>query len=363
MRISPPAIFAVLVLFSLPGQTETEGRIRIQLGQEYDTNVRREYLQSQDDGLLRLILDGSLKVRNQSHLFSVDYAGGAKLFYSEESEHLMVNKLTCMYQHFPDERWSVGSRIIVHDASQWVHRRDFFVISGDLFRRANIMDWLFWEVFAGGRYFLFKPDLDPGVSRKYSNLGPFLGIRTELAWSASGSLSASYRINGRKYNQVADINSNGVITPSVKDRLEIRHVVALNFRYLARYYKEMNIIFKAGYHLSLNDSNSYGSEALWHRLNAVVSVQLPHRFSLHVMGTLQFTNYLDGIYLEGDLYEPDADENENSVVIRLSYALSENLSLIAQGGMYRNEFHGQKFDTGYFHRETFMLAVSMDLPL
>ena len=78
------------------------------------------------------------------------------------------------------------------------------------------------------------------------------------------------------------------------------------------------------------------------------------------MGTLQFTDYPDGIYFHENLYEPEADENENSLVVRIGYPLWEGLSLVLHGAIYRNDFQESAIDVGPFERETIMLGLAYD---
>jgi len=52
-----------LLMLNGPVRSEgTSGRVRVQLGQEVDTNVARTYSAGVSDGLLRIVIMGQLKL-------------------------------------------------------------------------------------------------------------------------------------------------------------------------------------------------------------------------------------------------------------------------------------------------------------
>jgi hypothetical protein len=350
-----------IIAGSSPIKAKVKTNLRIQLGQEYDSNATRIYISESSDMLLRLILDGSFSYSKNNHQLAIKYIGGGKLFYDESDEDLLVNKLVGLYRFFPGKDWSLGTRFVVHDATMRRHIRDFFLGSGEVFKRSRINHWLEWELSLGGQYLFFKPDWEGYSLRKFSYMGPSLGFRFYANSKIGLQSTLHYQLGARFYDGYASSLDGTNLVFTKKDRFELRHSSGVRFRYPIRYYADNMMILELGYFLSVNDSNSYGSSAIWHRVRLVCSAQLPYGFTVHLMGTVQLTDYTDGIYIEGDLYEPNADENENSFIFRINYALSRGLSIVLHGGIYRNDFSSREFDVGNFERETIMMGLAYDL--
>ncbi|MBW2702452.1 MAG: hypothetical protein JRF33_16655 [Deltaproteobacteria bacterium] len=181
-----------------------EGRFRVQLGQEFDSNALRVYGERDSDlvrpdFLTRLVVKAQLAAAHDRNRFSLDYLGGARLFYSEHDEHLLATRLLGRYSHLLPHRRKVGLRLGLMDTSQVVHSRDYLLFDGEVFAGLPIHASTRLEAFAGGRHFNFKPDRDREVL-KFSHLGPSMGLRLQSRLSPSWTARLSYRFELRFFD-------------------------------------------------------------------------------------------------------------------------------------------------------------------
>lgn len=355
----------LLGLGCLPARADDlSGRLRLQVGQEYDTNARRVYDLAgagvPDDFLARLLFLGQLGYQLGPHQLGLELQTGAKLFYQQVEEHQVATRVQATYHHL----WRAGSRsgvrLSLHDVTQAQHSRDYLSFSGEAFVGIQPLDWLDLEVWTGGRVFHFKPDnlrsstcpmdLQQG-SLSFSNLGPSVGLRlrARLAAAWTGWLGHVFEVRFFEDQARPELS---------RDRQDQRHATSFRLRFQTDWWNRHQLIAQASYLLSFNDSNSTGSSAIWHRAQAVLSMHLPWELTVHLMGTLQFTTFPDGRYLDCDYYEPDADENENSFILRLTYRLWDELQLVGQVAIYRDDFQSSTVEQPSFARETVMFGVS-----
>ena len=365
------AVSCVVVLLLAPGTAgagqkgETSGRLRLQLGHEYDTNARRVCTPPLEndpsrppppDGVTRVIFEGALEYTAQQHNLLMNFLVGAKLFSNQDDEDQMAVKLAGVYAYNHSRNWSLGTRLTARDMTLRYHDRDYTLLRAELFSQNRLLAWMILESYAGVRYYYFKPDAYNIYSLKYTHYGPMGGLRLRMR-SEQISSSIFYQLEARF---VDDKSRDQTFTLTDKERFDLRHTGGLQVKHPIRYWGGRKLILGLSYLVSVNDTNSFGSSALWHRLQLLVSMQLPLDITLHLMGTLQFTDYIDGLPVEGSLYEPDADENENSLVIRVSYPLWKGLSLVLHGAVYRNAFHSGTTENIPFGRETIMLGLAYD---
>jgi hypothetical protein len=340
------------------------GRLRLQVGQEYDSNARRIYdlggAGLPADFLTRLVLQGHLNYQSEPHAIGLELQTGAKLFYQETDEHQVATRFQASYRRLWAPGAASGLRLALHDVTQAQHSRDYLLFTGELFVTARPADWLVVETWASGRVFHFKPDsLGPAVcppdpeqgALRFSNQGPAVGVRFQAVLAKAWTAHLGYTFDVRFFDDRAR-------PARITERQDQRHLANARLRFQTDWWNQNQLITQASYAVAYNDSNSAGSSAIWHRLQAIVSMQLPLDLALHLMGTLQFTSFPDGRYLDCDTYEPDADENENSLVLRLTYRLWEDLHLVAQAAIYRDAFSSSTISQPSFERETVLLGVS-----
>jgi len=351
-------------------------RLRAQAGEEYDSNAQRvqrvtgatgseDGAETPGDFLTRLLLQAAAGYTGPELDFHADYACGAKLFYRETSEHLVANQLELSLLHRPQPTRQIGLRVGLRDATQATHGRDYLLGHLDAVGRLRLLAPLVLEVSAGGRGFYFKPDDDgerePGAPR-FSHAGPSAGLSLQASLGEGWSAWLGYAFDVRFFDDLARVASPGGegTLPGSRDRQDARHALGAHVRYRSTWWDERQLIAQLGYTFTANGSNSLGSTARWHKLEAVVSLELPAELTLHLMGSVQLTDFPDGLYLDQSSYQPDADENENVFVSRLAWRFWESLQLVAQVAVYRNTFAVEDAEQPAFARETYQLGLAWD---
>ena len=347
---------------------EWDGRLHLQLGPEADTNVHRLYDEKSAGALLRLVLNGNFHYMTGNHDWNLGYEGGGKLFLEEGGENLLVNNVSGSYLWYGSERLSLGLRSSFQDHLQQDHGRDYQLLDLDGVISFRMLSWLDSELYAGGRAFRLRNGEEQAEGEIIASLltsyaGPLCGLR--LSASAWGGLvvSSYYQVETRFTDAKAlGRTPEGDLVLSKEERLDMLHVGGLGLRKKFAYRLRKYIILDAQYSLSFNDSNSENGMARWHRVRGMMAMQLPWSLSFYLMGTVQLRDRFVLSDAQGRLFEPDADENENSVVVRLTYSATERLHLLLQGSLYRNEFRpgDSALEKGSFERETLMLAIAFD---
>lgn len=365
-----PVASCILLLLLAPGPAaagETSGRLRLQMGHEYDSNALRICTSPLEgdtsprpppDGVTRLIFEGALEYTQEQHSLMIGFLGGVKLFSNQDKEDQMAVKLAGVYAFNFSKNWSLGVRMTARDTTLRYHDRDYTLLRAELFQQNRLLDWMTLEAYGGARYYYFKPDAYAIYSLKYTHYGPMGGLRLRMSGKQIAS-SIFYQLEARFVDDLWRDSSFSQNEEGEK-RFDLRHTGGVRVKHPIRYWGQRKLILGMSYLVSVNDTNSFGSRALWHRLQLLISMHLPADITLHLMGTLQFTDYLDGLAGETSLYEPDADENENSLVVRISYSLWKGLSLVLHGAVYRNAFHSGTTDKIPFGRETIMLGLAYD---
>jgi len=370
------------------------GQVRLQLGQEYDSNALRvNSPTAPGDFLTRLVAQGRLAYSAQRNRLWLDYQGGGKFFYHQFQEHQLASRIEAGARRtLPHDR-SVGIRLTLRDVTQARHSRDYTQFGADLFANLRPLPRLSLEAWLGARRYDFKPDgsglykivkcQDGSCTTKeilFSNAGPAAGLQLSARLGPSWSAGLSYQFGLRFFDDAAyrflepgtpeaeickddddpQEQEIGCYTPTGRKRQDLRNTGGASLRFKTAWLRRYQLIAQASYLITHNLSNSTGNSAIWHRVRAVVSAQFPLDLTLHLMGTVQLTSYPDGRNLLLDFYEPDADENENSFVARLTWRFWAQLSLVAQAAVYRSDFQFGTASQPAFERETFLLGVAWD---
>jgi hypothetical protein len=259
---------------------------------------------------------------------------------------VLENWLQITYQYQFLEFFTGGARLELKDETLAFHDRDYRLHQAELFERFKPLDWLKIELSEGGRYFLFKPDNyhDVQYDEKYSYSGPLLALRLTVGREQDLSGGVAYDVDWRFFQDD-------------KQSRDIRQSATAQVRYQLSWFILRRLIVEGMYTFSWNQSNREDFSLRWHRLRLLISVELPADFTLHLMGTLQFTNYFNGMY---HVVEPDSDENENALVIKFSYRLGKGFSLVLNGGLYRDSIYSGNVNLPSYSREVVMLGFAYD---
>ncbi len=350
-----------------------DGRLRFQAGQEYDTNAHRVYAASSpqdemdrvvEDGLTRLLWETNLGFEFSDQRLTIDYLGGARLFHHQTSEHLLANRLEVVHR-WPLRSWFVGEHVQLQDNTQAVHDRDYFLALAEVFALRRFAS-LELQFSAGARGLAFKPDwLSSREGRsRLSHLGPTVASSLSFRPVRRLSLGAAYRFETRLFlrQQALLPDAGGGVFAGPERRRDFVHVIGLRARLEQPLGDRAGLVAEIVPELFIADSNSFGSSLIYQRLRLQLALRLPGAVTLQALGTLQISSYHDGILLDEFTYEPEADENENSLIVRLNVRVAGAFGLMLQGALYRNDFRGSS-DLPTYRRETLTLALTCDFDL
>ncbi len=354
--------------------SKTGGSVRLQAAQQYDSNSARiSGNETAGDFLTRVLIKGQLFFEKNQHTLWARLQEGGKIFYHHEQEDQIVSAFYAGYR-FGWGQNSSGIKINLRDMTQYHHTRDYFQVSAAAFLSFELRPSVSMEILTGARHYTFKPDPVPIGEDKYTrftNTGPMAQLRLDARLDENWSINVSYGLGIRFFNDVAyefiqeslpDASlchdEQGCLLPTGFERVDYNHSLGLSIKLSANWFLQYVMMAKVSYLATFNDSNSTGSTAIWHRMRAVLSLQLPLDLTLHLMGTFQLTDYPDGINLLFDLYEPDADENENSAVVRLTWRFAAKFQLVLEGALYRGAMALGDVGNADFSRQTLLMGLA-----
>jgi len=135
-------------------------------------------------------------------------------------------------------------------------------------------------------------------------------------------------------------------------RIDVPTRLSLSFTSVRR------IFVSAGYTLLRNSSNTAGETYLRHRLHGMTGLRLPAEVTASLRGSLQVTQYDQGISVGQRLLLQDTDESQNSLSLGLSRPWAFGTTLEARLAWYGNELTK---GVSQFSRTTAELGIRMDL--
>ena len=340
-----------------------EGRLRLQAGEEFDSNATRVNQPTVADGVHRLLLDASAGFASGAHWLGLSLQAGGKLFYTQSSENQAAWRLQGRWSWAATPHLALEVGLRWHETVLEVHDRDYRLLEGRAGIAWRLSATARLQAWAGGRWFYFKPDDYFDYELQFSNAGPLAGLQLRLDTGEGVSSYLFYTFGLGLYPSVARRLRDQLVVAGDSRRLDLVHAAGMRVRQRISLARSVHLLLELGYVLAVTDTNSYGSAALRHRLQLLLGLQLPAGIGLQLLGRLQFTDFRDGVYLEGDLYEPEADENENSLVIRLRVPLLAGVSAWAQGALFRNDFQSSQVEVNGFRRWTALAGLAYQLEL
>ncbi len=352
---------AVLGLGLPAAAAEMEGRLRLEVGQEYDTNAQRVYGEHQADWLERFVLDGRGGLRSGAHWLEAAAQLGGKVFFQERPEDLLAVRISGTWNWAARPRLSLGADVGYSDNFMRVHDRDWRQWEGRALLSLRLAEWLCLEGWGGGRWFVFKPDDYQQYQMKLSHVGPLAGVRLLALGGPEMRAELFYEVQGAFFYTRAMRQIGDIIEWAGFDRQDLIHQLGLGICRRFKPWRDWRAALDVSWRVAATDSNSFGSSVIRHRLRLTAALQFPHDITLQFSGTLQFTSHPDGAYLEGNLYEPDADENENSLLIRLRVGIWDRLGVFLQGSIFRNAFNATEVEVPTFARETLGLGLYYEM--
>jgi len=208
-------------------------------------------------------------------------------------------------------------------------------LDGDAGRRATVT--------AGLRRLRYKPDVD------FDWVGPVAAIAVgDELWrgadEASLELRGAYRVERRGYRGRAyadgcapgEPRTAACVVPTDEARADLYHTVAVDLTYTGER------VLAATYQLIGNDSSSFGSSFVRHRLTLAATTPAPGRLFVTASVTGQYDRYLDPLLVASDVaaqgFESIDDDNRSSVSVRVARALSACWQLEARAAFYADAF-------------------------
>ncbi len=372
--ILAPAVWALLltplgqpsVIARDPGQVRwTLGRIRLAAGSEWDTNARRAIEENgvegtaatfpnlgvTGDGLFRAVVDSAAGLRfGQNHALRGFYVLGAKRFFRETTEDLLVQELGLASEHRA-ARWLTFSLDGTYKGSRIRNGlRDYDVLTAGV----GTTVWLAsnWQLDLQGRLtrFIFDPEPQFDYWGPRGTIGLRYRPRRGFAFSVqAGAVSRFY--DGRALVEAQFIDpetgepTGGVIltfcedpaaeresgfecTPAgLRRDLEVTAAVSVSYR--------GPFLISSQYLLRLQRSNSDFENIDRHRIELTATFVLPWRVTVNVLGALQLNQ---GVSITDQRFLADADENQNSVAIGLKRPMTDILYVEGRYSLFANQF-------------------------
>jgi hypothetical protein len=329
---------------------EWEGQARLWVGPGFDSNPRRDYLSAgastaPDFDLYGLgQLGGALRVGERfTALGSYEVGGRAFLQQAGEDTLLQNAQLVLRVRATP---W-----LVVGLTGRGRDRRGADRDYTDL---------------TGGLTLDFVPD-------EHLEVGLELDAHRFLYWSRfdvsyfgpEATLSARYRFDRRHALRLfgtffpQTYNAIALRAPAPPDGLplptgHLRADTCLGAGVSYAYRGPFNL--SAGYAYLDEASNSYGQTLRRHRLSLAGGVVLPWQLTLLAQGTLQLTQYPDGVYLSPELTVAMDDESSSSAVVKLSRPLSAHVELDVRYAFYFNQLPASQF---VYQRHVLSLGVAV----
>ncbi len=170
---------------------------------------------------------------------------------------------------------------------------------------------------------------------------------------ATLELRAAYRLERRGYRGRAFRNgcapgeqpSLACFVPTDEARHDLHHVVGMTLTYSGER------VLAASYELIGDDSSSYGSSFVRHRLTASATTSAPGDLFVTAAVTAQLDRYIDPLLLARDVssqtFESVDEENRSALSLRVARALTPSWQLEARAAYYANAFAA---DDHEFHR-------------
>jgi hypothetical protein len=333
-----------------PAAAGDQWSLRAETGTEYDSNAARLYRQAEGDWLNRLLVEGRGSANFGLHRFGATALVGGKLFWHQPDQDIFLWRIFADWAWMAPQDLELGAEAFYYDSVMEVHLRDWRQLQTRCWLKLGRGGWLEARLWAGGSWFVFKPDDSRAYQVKLSHAGPLAGARLSLLPEENSAADVFYELELAWFGYRALERYQGVLVQSAEQRRDLLHQAGLSLRRRLSG-AGWRMVGELSWRIAASQSNSFGSSALRHRLRLAVAVQLPRGFSLQLLGGVQFNSFPDGVYLEGNVYQPDADENENSLVLRAQYEFWRGLGVYLQGALYRSAFRAGTESLPDFARE------------
>lgn len=338
---------------------------RVSAGGEWDTNAKRSIKGTAEsdvvsDGLIRLLVDTRVRfAAAPGHQLSAGYLLGAKRFFDENTEDLLVHGLNLSSAHAftPWLLATLGTAGKMSRIRSSVRNYDLAYGEGALiFRPIAPLDI---EAHGGVTLFNFPSE------RNYDYLGPRVGGAVSYRPIRGLAFTAGFDWVWRNYEGNALVigtafdedgipinvltfcteedRQKGITCTSPGERRDTEAQVSFNTIYRGAF------VVGGGYLFRRQRSNSDLEEVDRHRVSVFGTVGLPFDFTINVVAALQInagTSITDTKFLAED------DENQNSVQAGIGYRITEELVAELRYSLFANQFATN--DVGFLRQTVYL---------
>jgi hypothetical protein len=317
-----------------PEVSDADARIRFLVAAEYDSNAPRLPLDQggapPGDGLTRLVIDAIGALRTGDVRWSYDLMAGGKLFITQENERMLVGQAK-LGSVFPLGGGWVGQLGGLGKVrAQQVGIRSYATTRGDFFAsRAFSPRWRLRGGLYGSTFQIASAPLFSS-STGAAQLG--------VSWYASDREVLDVSVDGRLrafpfLPALERVFVDGLPSLASQDfsRVDVPVVARVGLS------SQRAIFIDLSYELSLQSSNSFGDSFARHRLVANLATRLPSDVTATLRGSIQLSQYPDGISLGQALILTINDDSQNSLVLALDRPWSEHFTLEARLALYGSE--------------------------
>lgn len=350
-------------------------KVRVASGAEWDTNAKRAISGTSaglgpstiptdvtEDGLVRVLgeLDFNLAITPSDSL-ELSYVIGAKRFFQESTEDLLVHDLGVSTRHDFIEalRLELWGRGRAHRIRSGL-RSYGLIFGGGTFGVAPISNLLFK---IRSHYTRFSFDSESRLNFRGPTIGaeidwtPFertyVQVFADHGWRAyNSSAVVSVNVDGNTVLTFCDGNDSvdlDLCTQIPRDDTEV--VTGLRASY------QKGFLLGGELSLRLQRSTSLVEHVDRYRASIFGTVPLPVLdLLLSFLGVLQYNR---GLSVTEATFPIEDDENQNRLEIQLSRRLTSELSVELRYALFANEFATSQQG---FLRQTFYLGLSYDYP-
>ena len=347
----------------------TLARLRLAAGSEWDTNARRA-IRGDDaegdnvafpnanrpfdvvsDGLVRVVVDSAAGLRfGKNHGVRGHYVLGAKRFFAESTEDLLVQEIGLSSQHRVSKAFRLSFDGTYKGSRIRSGLRDYDVLTGGLGGTVRLARNWNVDVQARLTRFMFSAETRFNYWGPRGSIGVSYRPRRGFSFSVRGGATGRY-YDGRALvegifvdatgapvggdniltfcENPADVLDQGYIcSPAGRRRdLEVTGSVGVSYR--------GPLLISAQYLLRLQRSNSDFENIDRHRVELTATFILPGRITVNILGALQFNQ---GVSITDQKFLADSDENQNSVNVGLQRPLSDEVYLEGRYSLFANQF-------------------------
>ena len=313
-------------------------------GIEYDSNVYKtlDTVGLKDDFLFRFFLNFNSNYNlNKYDSIIFTYQGGAKKFIDSDDKDTLLNSLKLGYRgiFFDKNLVAVEGNIKTKDerGSNAELKEDYFLTWVEMRFGRTIHDFL--DASADFQYTYFDFDANDNFDYQRGRYGFTLDKKFSRFYTAD----VGYHFSNQNFRETLI---------GFGDRVDTKH------EFLTSFEADLLVLSRFSYIFEDSNSNISGLSFTNHRFSLQISRLFPWYITIVAQGTFQIKSYPASEFVDDEgqryLLTESEDENFNSIILKISKKLYEDLFLEFKFSRFSNEF-SDKEDP--FRRYLYNLSV------